>query len=83
MIDGCAYFNKGQAFVEKTLNKEVVFSCQEIQYKGYLSKLSPKSMVGWQKRYFVLFQHKLKYWKNLNEFMHKKHPKGILDFTKA
>lgn len=40
-------------------------------------------MVGWQKRYFVLFEHKLKYWKNLNEFMHRKHPKGILDFTKA
>ena len=36
------------------------------RYKGYLSKMSPKKGAGWQRRWFVLEEGKLMYFKGLN-----------------
>ena len=32
---------------------------EEIRIQGYLLKLSPSKLIGWQKRWFVLNKHKL------------------------
>lgn len=53
-----------------------------VRLEGYISKLSPNNLIGWQKRYFVLVDDKLKYFKNEKEFREKVHPKGILDFSR-
>ncbi|CDW88955.1 ph domain-containing protein [Stylonychia lemnae] len=47
------------------------------QYEGYLEKKSPKLLVGWQSRYFVLKERKLYYYKK-KELTDK--PKGIFNF---
>ena len=39
-------------------------SIYQIEIKGYFYKLSPKTAVGWQKRWFTLDNEKLKYWKD-------------------
>ena len=50
---------------------------------GRLSKLSPASLKGWQKRYFVAQGRKLKYWKSSKEYGRRRHPKGIIDFDRV
>ena len=39
-----------------------------IKLEGYVFKLSPSSLKGWQKRYFVMYENKLKYYKDQSDF---------------
>jgi hypothetical protein len=40
--------------------------------------MSPTAFIGWQTRYMVLTEHSLKYYKNYDEYLSQKHPKGII-----
>lgn len=48
-------------------------------------KMSPAALKGWQKRYFVLKDNKLKYWKSKDDCQNGKNAQGILlfDFVNA
>ena len=56
---------------------------KEPLYKSYLHKLSPSSFVGWQKRYFILFSDRITYYKNEEDYLNQKHPKGVIRFDRV
>ena len=48
-------------------------------------KMSPATLKGWQKRFFVLKDNKLKYWKSKDDCKTGKNAQGIIlfDFVNA
>lgn len=46
---------------------------------GWLEKQQPKMLRRWQKRFFVLDKKLIKYYKNKDDYMDKKQPKGVLN----
>lgn len=48
---------------------------------GILEKQSPNFFKMWQKRFFVLDQKILKYFKSRNDFTNQKAPKGVINFN--
>lgn len=48
-------------------------------------KMSPATLKGWQKRFFILKDNKLKYWKNIQDCQIGKNAQGIIlfDFVSA
>lgn len=83
VIDGVEVQQKvrmDRGMIEK--QHTVTMIADTIKKKGYIYKLSPSKVIGWQKRYFVLFDWTLKYYKNESEFVKKKPPKGIIDFSR-
>ena len=53
---------------------------EDDKYKGFLEKQSPSFLKRWQKRYFVLENKMLKYFKNKSDYDSNKIPKGVLNF---
>ena len=45
--------------------------------EGYLEKYSPAFLVGWQRRFFVLKDGKLKYYKDKSDLSV---PQGVINF---
>ena len=41
-------------------------------------KLSPSTLKGWQKRFFMLSDNRIRYWKEQADYMAQKNPKGII-----
>lgn len=52
----------------------------EDRHEGYIEKQSPSFHKRWQKRYFVLDNRVLKYYKLQSDFLNAKPPKGVLNF---
>jgi hypothetical protein len=49
-------------------------------HKGHLEKKSPSFHRLWQKRFFVLENRVLKYYKTEQDYNEKRPPKGVIDF---
>mmetsp|Transcript_2852 Transcript_2852/g.4862 ORF Transcript_2852/g.4862 Transcript_2852/m.4862 type:complete len:162 (+) Transcript_2852:286-771(+) len=52
-------------------------------HQGLLEKQSPSFHKLWQKRYFVLSNRLLKYYKSQQDFEAKKPPKGVINFQQV
>ena len=65
-------------------------STETILIEGWLEKISIRVTKSihtilpslWQKRYFVLYDTALKYWKKEKDFNSNMHPKGIINFNR-
>eukprot|EP00356_Strombidium_inclinatum_P008581 CAMPEP_0170499936 /NCGR_PEP_ID=MMETSP0208-20121228/33126_1 /TAXON_ID=197538 /ORGANISM="Strombidium inclinatum, Strain S3" /LENGTH=133 /DNA_ID=CAMNT_0010777729 /DNA_START=189 /DNA_END=590 /DNA_ORIENTATION=+ len=55
----------------------------DIVHEGELYKLSPSTLKGWQRRYFLLTPDSLKYWKNKGDCFTGKPAKGTIQFDKV
>ena len=49
------------------------------EMRGYLEKFSPALLKGWQRRYVILKDHKLKYYLDFEE-QHLQAPQGVINF---
>lgn len=53
---------------------------KKFKLTGTLQKLSPSMLKGWQNRYFVLTEKKLKYFATEENWKNKDCPKGVIRF---
>ena len=61
-----------------SIRKDVLTA--EDRQQGIMEKQSPSFHKRWQKRYFVLDNRMLKYYKTEQDFLSSKPPKGVLNF---
>ena len=69
-----------QSYMDDNIKTTIVRPVGQVIIEGELYKLSPNTFRGWQRRYFVLSNTTLKYYKSLKHCLDGKHPKGVISF---
>mmetsp|Transcript_23076 Transcript_23076/g.35727 ORF Transcript_23076/g.35727 Transcript_23076/m.35727 type:complete len:193 (-) Transcript_23076:616-1194(-) len=78
--------HKDDLFVERSISisRNLAFKAEGLDendfHQGYLQKQQPDFFKSWQRRFFVLSQRMLKYYKNEQDHLNNLPPKGILNF---
>ena len=52
-------------------------------HAGYLEKQQPNFLKSWQRRFWVLENRMLKYYKNDSDYLNKLPPKGVINFEQV